>query len=131
MTPELQAVLNIARRLTPDELPRLLGDLEMVRVTVWLRLSSPAPEEKSTAELVDVDEAAKRLGMSASYLYRNHKKFSFSRKLGHSLRFSAEGIASYIQESGPRNVLTPRRRRPMIAPVVSKQEKANENQERA
>jgi len=115
---ELQVALDIAQELPRDELPRFLGDLEQVRVTAWSRLSSPAPEEKPIAELVDIDEAAKRLGMSSSYLYRNHRKFSFSRKLGHSLRFSAEGIANYIQESGPRNALTPRRRSAMVAPVA-------------
>jgi len=105
--------------LPPEELPRLLGDLEELRCMAMARLIVPAsPEERPNAELVDIDEAAKRLGMSASYLYRNHRQFSFSRKLGHALRFSAEGIASYIQESGPRNVLTPRRRAAMVAPAV-------------
>src|ERR1700693_1672335 len=109
MTPELPAVLNVARSLAPDELPRLLGELETVRAVAWSRLTAPAApaNQQSRSELLDVDEAAARLGMSASYLYRNHRRFAFSRRVGRSLRFSAEGIDSYIQESGPRNVLTP------------------------
>ena len=121
MTPELQAVLNVARSLTPDELPRLLGELETVRAVAWSRLSPPAPMiQQARDELLDVDAAAARLGMSASYLYRNHGKFPFSRRVGRSLRFSAEGIDSYIQESG---VLTPRRRPAIVAPVPQRESK--------
>lgn len=100
MTPELQAVLNVARSLTADELPRLLGELETCRAVAWSRLSPPSPASQPVRdELLDVDAAAERLCMSASYLYRHHGKFPFSRRVGRSLRFSAEGINSYIQES--------------------------------
>jgi predicted DNA-binding transcriptional regulator AlpA len=121
MTPELQALLKVAQNLTSDELPRLLGDLETVRAIAWSRLTLPKPvNREARGELLDVDEAAARLGMSASYLYRNHKRFSFSRRVGRALRFSSEGIDSYIQESG---VLTPRRRNTMLAPVIQQEDK--------
>lgn len=113
MTPELQAVLNVARSLAPEELPRLLGELETVRAVAWSRLAPPAPANSQTRdEWLDVDAAASRLHMSACYLYRHHHIFPFTRKVGRSLRFSASGIESYISESG---VLTPRRRRAMVA----------------
>lgn len=133
MTNEVQAVLNVVRNLAPDDLPRLLGELETVRAVAWSRLTAPAAPAKRQAgdELLDVDGAAARLGMSASYLYRNHRRFSFSRRVGRALRFSSEGIDSYIQESGSRGVLTPRRQRTIVAPVISRQgDKRNENQER-
>jgi predicted DNA-binding transcriptional regulator AlpA len=107
MLHELEAVMSAARTLQPDELPRLLGDLETVRAVAWSRLTAPAPAtQQARDELLDVEEAARRLGVSASYLYRSHRRFAFSRKLGRSLRFSAQGIESYIQQTG---VLTPRR----------------------
>src|ERR1700728_767175 len=73
MTPEIQAVLNVARNLAPDESPRLLGDLETVRAVAWSRLTRPAApaslsvpaDRKMRDELLDVDKAAARLGMSA------------------------------------------------------------------
>jgi predicted DNA-binding transcriptional regulator AlpA len=122
MTPELQAVLNVARNLTPEELPRLLGEIETVRAVAWSRLTLPAAtgNQQVRDELLDVDAAASRLGMSASYLYRNHKRFSFSRRVGRSLRFSSEGIDGYIQESG---VLTPKRRRTTFTPVAQQEDK--------
>jgi predicted DNA-binding transcriptional regulator AlpA len=122
MIPELQAALNIAQNLKPDELPQLLGELETVRAVAWSRLTLPAPalNQQSRSELLDVDEAAARLGMSASYLYRNHRRFSFARKVGSSLRFSAEGIDSYIRDSG---VLTLRRRGAIVTPAVQQEDK--------
>jgi predicted DNA-binding transcriptional regulator AlpA len=100
MTPELQAVLNVALSLAADEVPPFLGQLENIRAVAWSRLTPPAPASQQVRdELLDVDAAAKRLCMSASYLYRHHGKFPFSRRVGRSLRFSAEGINSYIQES--------------------------------
>ena len=113
MTPELQAVLKVARSVTPEELPQLLGELEQVRAVAWSRLAPPAPAKSQTRdELLDIEAAAARLGMSGSYLYRHHQTFPFTRKVGRALRFSSSGIDLYISESG---VLTPRRRRAMVA----------------
>jgi predicted DNA-binding transcriptional regulator AlpA len=112
--PELQAVLNVARSLAPEELPRFLGELETVRAVAWSRLTPPSLNSQARDELLDVEAAANRLHMSASYLYRHHDIFPFTRKVGRSLRFSSAGIESYISESG---VLTPRRRRAIVALV--------------
>ena len=138
MKAELENAMIAARSLPPDELPRLLGELETVRAVAWSRLAPPAAPvalqvpaaRKIRDELLDVDEAATRLGMSAGYLYHNHQKFSFSRRVGRSLRFSADGIDSYIQESGPRGVLTPRRPRTIVTPVTQREER-NENKKGA
>jgi predicted DNA-binding transcriptional regulator AlpA len=118
MRAELENAMTAARSVPAEELPRLLGELETVRAVAWSRLTLPAPAQQPRDELLDVDEAAARLGMSASYLYRNHRRFSFSRRVGRSLRFSSEGIDSYIQESG---VLTPRRRRTSVTPVFQQE----------
>lgn len=122
MKGELQAALDIARSLPADELPRFLGELETVRAVAWSRLSSPpAPASNGAAdELLDVDAAAARLGISSSYLYRHHSQFPFSRRVGRTLRFSAFGIQSYIQCSG---ALTPRRRLATLIPVAEEKAK--------
>jgi predicted DNA-binding transcriptional regulator AlpA len=76
--------------------PELLGDLEEIRATAIARLSSPAvppPED----ELLDVEEAARRLGMSKDYLYRNHAALPFVRRMGKRLLFSSRGIEKYIK----------------------------------
>jgi predicted DNA-binding transcriptional regulator AlpA len=107
MIPELDAVLQLARQLHAEQLPEFVGELETIRATAWSRLTAPgqsrAPAED---ELVDIEEASRRLGMSRSYLYRNSSLLPFSRRVGRSLRFSAQGIDYYIRR---KRVLTPTR----------------------
>jgi excisionase family DNA binding protein len=95
MRDELQAVLNCAKELPAPELPRLLGELEEVRCTALARLSAPALVQ-SPDELLTVEQAAERLGMSKDYLYRNHSRLPFVRRMGRTLRFSSSGITDYI-----------------------------------
>jgi len=95
-----------ARTLAREELPRLLGELEEIRATALARLASPTLESQMRDSLLDVDEAATRLGVSPHYLYRNHGRFPFTRRMGRSLRFSSSGIEQYIRRS---TSLTPRR----------------------
>ena len=97
MRPELEPILASARQLLPEELPRLLGDLEEIRTTALARLTAPSQQPQSPDAMLDVDEAAARLGTSRSYLYRHHKRFAFTRRMGRALRFSANGIEQYIR----------------------------------
>src|SRR5262249_43154584 len=47
-------------------------------------------------DLLDAHQAARRLGMSIGWLYKNARKFPFTRRIGRrTLRFSAAGIADY------------------------------------
>jgi len=97
MRAELQSVLDSLRVLSPDELPELLGELEVIRVTAMLRLSAPPPVPQHD-EMLDVKVAAKRLGMSTDWLYDNHSKLPFTRHTGRVLRFSSLGIDEYIRK---------------------------------
>lgn len=107
MRKELESALIAARILSHEELPRLLGELEEIRATALARLAgSSSPETQLPDSLLAVDEAAARLGVSPHYLYRNHRSFSFSRRIGRSLRFSSHGIDQYIRRT---NSLTPKR----------------------
>jgi hypothetical protein len=104
MTPELQAVLARARTLAAEEIPRFLGELETIRATVWLQLTATAPVTKVAGdELIDVEEAARRLGVSVDYLYRNHKQFAFTRRVGRKLVFSSLGIDEHIRRTRQRS----------------------------
>jgi hypothetical protein len=98
MRRELEPVLQLASSLLPDELPQLLGDLELIRVTAFARLANPRVEQKMD-ELLSVEQAAARLHVSLNYLYRNHGKFSFTRREGRKLLFSSVGLDSYLRKS--------------------------------
>jgi hypothetical protein len=102
MIAELEAVLARARALAADDLPRFLGELETIRAVAWSRLTAAPAAKQASDELIDIEEAARRLGVSSSYLYRNHEQFSFSRRVGRSLRCSSQGLQSYIERTADR-----------------------------
>jgi len=97
MRNELQTVLMAVRELPAGELPRLLGELEEIRCTAMARLTTPAPIQSQADELLSAPEAARRLGISQDYLYRHHRDFPFTRRVGRRLLFSALGIEKYIK----------------------------------
>ena len=96
MRAELQDLLIAAKELPPEQLPRLLGELEEIRCTALARLSAPAPAQTQD-QLLDVDGAAQRLGVSRDYLYRHHAELPFTRRMGKALRFSACGVDRYLR----------------------------------
>jgi excisionase family DNA binding protein len=91
-------LLKLAREATPEELPGLIGQLESAKAVAWSRLTAPTAQAGQHDELLDVPEAARRLGVSPDYLYRNHGEFRFTRRQGRKLLFSAQGIDKYIKE---------------------------------
>ena len=96
MRAELQGVLTEARELPVDQLPRLIGDLEEIRCTALARLTVP-PSQPQADELLDIQAASKRLGLSRDYLYRHHQQFPFTRRMGRKLLFSSLGIDEFIR----------------------------------
>ena len=92
----LEEIIERARSVAVDALPQFIGRLAQANAVAFSRLQSPSPAARQADELLDVDEAARRLGMGRDYLYRNHRKFSFTRREGRRLLFSANGIAEHI-----------------------------------
>src|SRR5437762_7579921 len=97
MRNELENALTAARTLPSEQLPRFLGDLEEIRMTVLARFAPSPPAGATADQLLDIDEASRRLGMSKSFVYRNSSKFGFTRHIGRGLRFSRDGIERYIK----------------------------------
>jgi hypothetical protein len=91
-------ILEAARELPTEELPALLGQLEAAKATAWARLTAPASPQPEHDELLNVKEAARRLGVSEDYLYSHHKSYAFTRRQGRKLLFSALGIDKYIRQ---------------------------------
>ena len=113
MRNELQTVMMAAREIPSGELPRLLGELEEIRCTAMARLTAPTNVQRPD-ELLTVEQAAERLGLSVDYLYKNHSRLPFARRMGRSLRFSSLGIDDYIKRT---SVLTPRRHPAKVSSV--------------
>ena len=94
---ELDRLRKAARELPTEELPNFIGGLEAIKALAWARLTAPAPIEHD--ELLDVDRAAERLGVSKDYLYGHHHEYSFTRRQGRKLLFSAAGIDRFIAQN--------------------------------
>src|SRR5262245_5949014 len=78
--------------------------LETAKARAWARLTAPpavAPSLSHSDETVDVDEAARLLGMSRSWVYRHAARLPFARRVGRrALRFSTSGIRRYLASRG-------------------------------
>jgi predicted DNA-binding transcriptional regulator AlpA len=94
---ELANILQLAKTLTLEELPAFLGGLEEIRVTGLTRLTTPTITVPEQDSLIPIAEAAARLSVSVSYLYKHGGQLPFSRKIGGSLLFSQNGIEKYIK----------------------------------
>lgn len=93
------ALAQAARELPVEELPDFIGRLESIKATAWARLASPTSALQEHDELLSVEVAAERLGVSKDYLYRHHSQYPFTRRLGkRKLGFSALGIDKHIQQ---------------------------------
>lgn len=98
MRRELQIVLEMVGEMEPAELPKLMGEIEEIRVTALARLSSPAQSNPLEDRYLSVDEAAAIWGMSKEYIYHHHKEFSFIRHEGRNLRVSSLGLQKHIRQ---------------------------------
>jgi len=103
MRPDLQSVLASLRGMERDELPELLGELEVVRANVLLKLSTPTAPLPCDGSLT-VKEAAGRLGVGVDYVYDHQHDIyrSLCRREGRKLLFSSQAIDRYIQKTRAR-----------------------------
>ena len=102
-----------AAQVPVEELPALLeavstqaARLDVVKSVLAARLATahngPTKAAPLVDDLLDVHEAAKRLGMSAASLYRHADALPFTRRpRPRMLRFSAAGIQRYLDGRRP------------------------------
>jgi len=99
----VQAAFIDLRRGLPDlpdeDLPDFMGDLERLEAETRIRLNVPHQASGPAVEdrLLDVKEAAERLGVSTSQMYRTADDFPFTIRTGRTLRFSSVGIGKWIE----------------------------------
>jgi len=114
---EIQRVLQIAQEMPPEQLPRLVGELEEVRCIAFARLLVPRPvSEASSDRLLAIDEASRKLGVSKDYLYRHREDFPFTRRMGRKLLFSSHGIETFLRHDAG---ITAKRRSGNIPPTMA------------
>lgn len=92
--------------IVPTDVPRLLGELETLRIRLMGRLlgSQPGPyvdrdAREAADRLLTLQEASEALGVRSAWLRRHWRGLPFSRKLGRrTLRFSAAGLGRWLGE---------------------------------
>ncbi len=100
---ELAGDPDRAAALPPESAVALLASCTVAQSALIGRLLSlpatahPAPDDLPEDRLLDVHEAAERLGTSTDYLYRHSSKLPFTIRIGSRLRFSARGIERFIR----------------------------------
>ncbi len=89
-------VANVAR----EQIPALLTQLSAVQASMAARLVTVSSEDRASNSedtLLDIADAANRLGVSEDWLYRRTKVLPFVVRVGRHVRFSANGIDRFIR----------------------------------
>jgi predicted DNA-binding transcriptional regulator AlpA len=93
--------LDAVDALPAQAIPGFLAHLAALQLRAAVRLGAPDEGPARGTEpdaLLDVNEAAKRLGTSVDWLYRHAAGLPFTRRLSErQLRFSSTGIEQYIR----------------------------------
>jgi predicted DNA-binding transcriptional regulator AlpA len=90
--------------LSADRIPELIGECEQLRARLLAQLVAsarpPVPNqgEAGPDRLLDVNQAAERLGVDPRWIYSRANTLPFTRRLGtRKLRFSERGIQKYVE----------------------------------
>ena len=96
MTPALFELLDQAiAESKPEDRPGLVVALAARLAQLGAGLLVPSVPRNSAEgpdDSLDVDEAARRTGMSVSWLYKNARRLPFAAKQGRRVVFSARGL---------------------------------------
>ena len=105
VTPDLQANLDAIGRallvLPPSDLPGILGELERLKAAAWMRTTLPAPysEDRDAPEAnLSAQKAARSLGVSLAWIYKNARRLPFTLRIGRRLLFSARGLERWNKQ---------------------------------
>ena len=94
----VEALEAVAETAPVDSLPDLIAQVEGLKARLYARLASPNPTPAAARDrLLNVKEAAQKLGRSTDWLYRHGSELPFVIQDGRVLRFSKQGIEEYIR----------------------------------
>jgi excisionase family DNA binding protein len=82
--------------LAPDQARALLVQLAALQAPLLARALAGGRTSGDPDELLTVDVAARRLGLSEDWLYRHARRLPFTVHVGRQVRFSARRLEAYI-----------------------------------
>jgi len=88
-------------KIDRELIPALLTQLASAQISLSARLleipqAEPTPPTEA-ADLLRIDEAARRLNVSKTWLYRRIDRLPFVVRLDRQVRFSAAGLDRYLR----------------------------------
>src|SRR5436190_23816489 len=100
--------LEQLKNVPAEKIPAVLAQLAAAQGLLAARLLQNGGNEShhdagERGKLLDVNEAAKRIGKSADWLYRNSEKLPFTVRVGRSVKFSEAGLEKWIRLRSGRN----------------------------
>jgi excisionase family DNA binding protein len=99
--PTLSEILTDPKRiadLPPRQALTMLAQLATLQAPLLARaLASGGLSARDADELLTVNVAAKRLGLSTPWLYRHASRLPFTVRVGRQVRFSARRLEGYIE----------------------------------
>jgi predicted DNA-binding transcriptional regulator AlpA len=106
-SPDLAELLrdpSQVNEIPPQSIPAILTQLAALHNALAARLlvANENAEGHPEDRLLGIEEAAQRLGVSISWLYRRSSRLSFVVRMGRKLVFSLRGIERYIKQRAGR-----------------------------
>jgi len=95
LTQVLRQLAQVVADVPQEDLPRLAGALGEAHARVLARLvqpPTPPAAPRPTEDNVSVREAARRLGMSSAWVYKNVRSLPFTIRIGRRVLCSARGL---------------------------------------
>lgn len=91
--PSMQDVVGAVRDAPLDELPQLVGFLAHAQALALARIAAAQSDTPPpAARNLTAREAAKLLGVSASWLHKNARELPFTRRIGRRVLFDSAGL---------------------------------------
>lgn len=91
-----RAIANAPPEGIPALVAALSARISTMAAMAMLQVGTGTAEAQPPDQNLTVEEAARRLGMSKDYLYRNARRLPFSRRIGRRLLFSSRGLDNWM-----------------------------------
>ena len=93
------AMAEVVEQAPIAQCPRLLGELERLKASLWIRMTTPLQSTKASHDrLLTAEEVATHLSVTKAYVYKNAGRYPFAVREGRYVRFSQQGLARYIEK---------------------------------
>jgi hypothetical protein len=94
-------LLHAVAEAPPAELPALVGALAQAHAVALARLTMPRPENREPQPRegnISAEEAARRLGVSPSYIYKNARTLPFTARIGRRVVCNIRGVDRWSRQ---------------------------------